>query len=60
MHGGKPSDCSAQYQSSRLGTLLWYRILVAMDRVTSFGLGRPCAVQDEELVYILMYPVCNY
>ena len=27
---------------------VFYRILVAMDRATSFALGRPCAIQDEE------------
>ena len=30
---------------------LWRRafwVLVAMDRNTSFALGRPCAIQDEE------------
>ena len=32
---------------------LWRRafwVLVAMDRATSFALGRPCAMQDEECV----------
>ena len=32
---------------------LWRRafwVLVAMDRATSFALGRPCAIQDEECV----------
>ena len=27
-----------------------YRVLVLLDLVTSVGLGRPCAIQDEELV----------
>ena len=28
--------------------VLFGRVLVAMDRATSFALGRPCAIQDEE------------
>ena len=35
---------------------LWRRafwVLVAMDRSKSFALGRPCAIQDEELVSFL-------
>ena len=37
---------------------LWRRafwVLVAMDRATSFALGRPCAIQDEEYVSFLSW-----
>ena len=30
------------------------RVLVALDRATSFALGRPCAIQDEECVLALV------
>ena len=30
------------------------RVLVAMDRMTSFAMGRPCAIQDEECVPIMI------
>ena len=40
---------------------LWRRafwVLVAMDRQTSFALGRPCAIQDEECVPCSLFRVC--
>lgn len=40
--------CSSPVGVLTLTLLTISRVLVAMDRQTSFALGRPCAIQDEE------------
>lgn len=37
-------------------TLLHIRVLVSIDRGVSSGLGRPCAVHDEECVFSYFFP----
>ena len=45
-------NCNLDLTSSvpNLCYYYFYRVLVAMDRAGSAALGRPCAIQDEELV----------
>lgn len=38
------------FQLEIINQLCACRILVSLDRITSAGWGRPCAIQDEEYV----------